>query len=224
MDRSLQAQQHFRYLYAVAEGLPAWWQPPSEGVDAAVVIRRALGDLTLVTSPLAAVPRPRRRDEDRHHDVVASLLDARAIVPFPFATVVPEAQLEAWLAARLPAIRASLRDLSGYVEMTVRLLRLDLRDDGQARREGVGRLRALADRLVEHAGLPHWRYRASGREDGTAASVAFLVPRGDLATFLAHIAPVASRAEGLAVVPTGPSAPYSFAPSLEDDRLTARAV
>ena len=46
-------------------------------------------------------------------------------------------------------------------------------------------------------------------------SVAFLVPRPDLTGFLSRIAPVASRAVGVAVVPTGPWPPYSFVPPLE---------
>jgi hypothetical protein len=47
------------------------------------------------------------------------------------------------------------------------------------------------------------------------AAVAFLVPRSDLAGFLARIAPVASHAAAVAVVPTGPWAPYSFVPELD---------
>lgn len=224
MDRVLRVPHQFRYLYAVAEGLPTGWQPPGQGVAGAAVARAPLHGLAIVASALAAVPRPTRRDEERYQDVVASLLDARAIVPFPFATVVPDAQLNAWLAARMPVIRASLRELSGYVEMTIRLLRLDTRGALAARHEDRGSLRELAARLVERAGLPHWRYRTAGQGDDTAASLAFLVPRADLTAFLAHIAPVASRAQGLAVVPTGPYAPYSFTPSLEPDRLAANAI
>jgi hypothetical protein len=41
------------------------------------------------------------------------------------------------------------------------------------------------------------------------------VPRPDLTGFLSRIAPVASRAVGVAVVPTGPWPPYSFVPPLE---------
>jgi hypothetical protein len=46
------------------------------------------------------------------------------------------------------------------------------------------------------------------------AALAFLVPRGEVPAFLARIAPVASHADGVAVVPTGPWAPYSFVPDL----------
>jgi len=221
MDASLPATPRFRYLYAVADNLPSWWEAPREGIDGAAVVRTEVEGLTLVSSRFASVPALTRRARYTHHDVVGTLLDARAIVPFPFGTVVPESQLLRWVSTRLPVIRASLRDVAGHVEMTVRLMRLDSTAE-RDRREGGSLLRALADRLVERAGLPHWRYQSADRGD-VAASVAFLVPRGDLTEFLAHIAPVASRAEGLAVVPTGPSAPYSFTPPLDVDRVAARA-
>ena len=75
-------------------------------------------------------------------------------------------------------------------------------------------LRALADALIERAALAQWRYRPSGSAGNVASAVSFLVPRADLGGFLARIAPVASHALGVAVVPTGPWAPYSFVPDL----------
>lgn len=62
---------------------------------------------------------------------------------------------------------------------------------------------------------PAWHFRASANGDNVAASVAFLVPRDEVGAFLARIAPVASRAAGIAVVPTGPWPAYSFAGSFE---------
>jgi hypothetical protein len=44
--------------------------------------------------------------------------------------------------------------------------------------------------------------------------VAFLVPRLEVPDFLTRIAPIASRASGVAVVPTGPWPAYSFVPTL----------
>jgi hypothetical protein len=62
--------------------------------------------------------------------------------------------------------------------------------------------------------LLEWRYRPSGSAGNVAASLAFLVPRGEVAGLLARIAPIASHAAGIAVVPTGPWPPYSFVPAL----------
>jgi len=212
MDSLLRAAQHLRYLYAVADGVPRAWRPPREGVDGASVIAIRIDTMVLAASPVAARPVVTPRVAARHQEVVAGLLEARAVLPFPPGTTVGEDEIGAWMTSRLAEMRGALNEVAGHVEMTVRLLRLDA-PSGRERQSG-DRLRGVADSLVERAGLPHWRYRPSAR-DGLAASLAFLVPRGDVPAFLAHIAPVAARAEGFAVVPTGPSAPWSFAPSLE---------
>ena len=69
--------------------------------------------------------------------------------------------------------------------------------------------------ILGRAGVEPWRYRPAGTGGNVVASVAFLVPRTDLAEFLARIAPVASRATGVAVVPTGPWPAYSFVPAFD---------
>src|SRR2546426_477945 len=80
---------------------------------------------------------------------------------------------------------------------------------------GVVQLRELAERLVIQSGIERWRYRSPSRGSNVAGSVAFLVPRSEVDGFLARIAPVASRATGIAVVPTGPLPTYSFVPSFD---------
>ena len=114
------------------------------------------------------------------------------------------------------------------IEMSVKLLRLDCAVDAQpagrdrrrdqpAREAGLdaGELQALADALIERAALPQWRHHPAGSSGNVATSIAFLVPRAELTAFLARIAPVASHAAGIAVVPTGPWPPYSFVPDFE---------
>lgn len=120
----------------------------------------------------------------QHHEVVAAAMDADALLPFRFGTAVPAGELAAWLAAHAARIRATLAELRGAVEMSVKLLRLH-RGHGA---EGS---------CPECAGHP------------------FLVPRDEVGALLARIAPVASRAAGIAVVPTGPWPAYSFAGSFE---------
>ncbi len=51
-------------------------------------------------------------------------------------------------------------------------------------------------------------------EAGNPRSAFAVLPRDEVTTLLARIAPVASRAGGIAVVPTAPGPAYSFAPSL----------
>jgi Gas vesicle synthesis protein GvpL/GvpF len=105
--------------------------------------------------------------------------------------------------------------------MSVKLLRLETTPAAappvDASRDAADerRLRELADQIVDRAALAQWRYRPSGTAGNVVASVAFLLPRAELADFLARIAPVASRAVGVAVVPTGPWPAYSFVPAFD---------
>src|SRR5947208_10314674 len=99
--------------------------------------------------------------------------------------------------------------------MTVRLLRLDAGVDGP-------HLRSLAERLIERAALPHWRYRPAANPTNVAASLSFLFPRAEVPAFLARFAPVASRAAGLAVAPTGPAPRYSLSSARGPSRAPGR--
>ncbi|MGH7309900.1 MAG: GvpL/GvpF family gas vesicle protein [Candidatus Rokuibacteriota bacterium] len=223
METSPRVSPALRYLYAIVQGLPGAWRPPPVGVGGAIVTQ-PFRELLLISSPLAS-PLPRTPGaEAGHDDVVASLLEAPAVLPFRFGTVVAEAELESWLEARWTRIRAGLAELRGRVEMSVRLLPLDQRTADSAAGDLTGAaLRILADRLVERAGLTAWRYCPAGRGANLTASVAFLVPREEVPAFLARIAPVAARAEHMAVVPTGPWPAYSFTPSLETGASVAAA-
>jgi hypothetical protein len=199
-----------RYLYALVEGLPSRWRPPSAGVSSTPVEAHAVRDLVLISGPLSLPPARSPRAEAAHHDVLTGLLDAQAVLPFRFGTVVPEPELPRWLDARWSRMRAAMSELQGHIEMSVRLLRLDQKEPSGAL------LRGVAERLVERANLPVWRYYPTGHGVNVAASLAFLVPRDEVAAFLARIAPVSARARDVAVVPTGPGAAYAFAPPLED--------
>jgi len=211
----------YQYLYAIADLLPAAWRPPEASVGGPVVLRR-LGDLVVLASPLDLLPEANARTLALHHDVVATTLDAAAVVPFRFGTIVPTADLDAWLGAHAQLVRATLGQLRGCVEMNVKLLRLHCGHsiertcrecaDGAP---GVVQLRELAERLVRQAGIERWRYRSAGGGSNVVGSVAFLLPRSEVDSFLTRIAPIASRAPGIAVVPTGPWPPYSFVPSFD---------
>lgn len=192
-----------QYLYALVEGLPRGWRPPPGGIGSAAVAAHPVKDLVLVESPVAVAPVRTPRNLALHHDILATLLDARAVLPFGFGTVVEARQVEAWLAERLPGFRARLAEVRGRVEMTIRLLQLA---------PGGADLRAVAGQLVERAGVSTWRYRTGGN---ATASLAFLLRRDEVPVLLARIAPLVSRAAGMAVVPTGPWPPSSFVSDAE---------
>ena len=202
------------YMYAVVEGLPPAWRPPPAVVASASVDRRRLGPLLLLGSTLDTVPPANPKTLALHHDVVASTLEAHAVLPFRYGTAVADGDADTWLGAQRAALEAALTQVRGCVEMSVKLLRLDSGID-PPRGPGEGELRALAEQLVSRAGVEQWRYRPAGTAGNVIASVAFLLPRAELAEFLARIAPIASRAIGVAVVPTGPWPAYSFVPAFD---------
>lgn len=213
------AREDFHHLHAVVDGLPGGWRPPPDLAGAHRTLARPVGDFHLVATgveqPLGRTPRV----VAHHHDVIASLLEARGVLPLGVGTVVPAAELPDWLATRLLAINSGLMTVRGKVEMRVRLVRLDA-----VRVDGTARFRAFAESLVERADLPMWRYTTSGREDSASAALAFLLPREAIGEFLTRLAPVASRAVELAVVFSGPWAPYSFAPGLAESVAESDSV
>jgi hypothetical protein len=218
----------YQYLYAIADRLPTAWRPPAASIGDPVELRR-LGDLVVLVSRLDRLPEANARTLALHHDVVATTLDASGAVPFRFGMVVDTQDLDAWLAAHAPLVNTTLAQLRGSVEMNVKLLRLHCGHSiDRTCREcadgapGVVQLRELGERLVTQAGIERWRYRSPGGGSNVAGSVAFLVARAEVDGFLARIAPIASRATGIAVVPTGPWPPYSFVPNFDRFPLTRR--
>jgi Gas vesicle synthesis protein GvpL/GvpF len=214
-----------QYLYAVVEGLPSGWRPPPPVVGDRVE-RRTLTGLVVLVSAASIVPPATPTTLALHHDVVASALDAEGLVPFRYGTALRAADVDGWLVRERPALDGALAGVRGCVEMSVKLLRLDATPTGAAPLHGGAderRLRELAEQIVERAALAHWRYRPAGTAGNVVASVAFLLPRSELADFLARIAPVASRAVGVAVVPTGPWPAYSFVPAFDRPPLAPAA-
>jgi Gas vesicle synthesis protein GvpL/GvpF len=209
-----------RYLYAVVEGLPSGWRAPPPVVGERVERGNRTG-LVLLSSAASVVPPASPTTLALHHDVVASALDADGLVPFRYGTALLSSDLDDWLVRERPALDGALASVRGCVEMSVKLLRLEATPSGgpsvDAMRDAADerRLRELADQIVERAALAQWRYRPAGTAGNVVASVAFLLPRAELPDFLARIAPVASHAVGVAVVPTGPWPAYSFVPAFD---------
>ncbi len=216
-----------QYLYAVVEGLPPGWRPPPPVIGERVE-RRSLTGLVLLSSATPVVPPASPTTLALHHDVVASALDADGLLPFRYGTALRAGDVDGWLTRERPALDGALASVRGCVEMSVKLLRLDAAPAAPAADTTLaaaeeGRLRELANQIVERAALPQWRYRPAGSAGNVVASVAFLLPRAELADFLARIAPVASRAVGVAVVPTGPWPAYSFVPAFDRPPLAPAA-
>ncbi len=195
-------------LHALVDGLPRGWCAP---FDAAGPVRlRAVADVHLVESPLSEGGPWTPRAARRHDEILATLMEADALVPFPPGTIVAADALSPWLAARLPVLRSALRRLRGHVEITLRLVPL-VAEPGD---RGDARLRRVADRLVERLAGAAWRYGADTRRQG-GAELAVLVRRPDVPALLARIAPLVTRSVDVAIVPSGPRPPYAFVPPLD---------
>jgi len=190
----------YQHLFAIVDRLPRSWRPPASALGPVGV--HALDGLEVLACDCERLPPVTARTLAQHHEVVAAAMDAEALLPFRFDTAVPAGELAAWFAAHAARIRATLAELRGAVEMSVKLLRLHCGHGAEGS-------------CPECAGLERWRFRASANGDNVAGSIAFLLPRDEVEAFLARIAPVASRAAGIAVVPTGPWPAYSFAGSFE---------
>jgi len=205
----------FHHLYGILERPPQASRLPDAGVDDRPVLVRPFANLVVLSTLLESIPRPSPRALSRHHEVQAAVTVPGPLFPFAYGVSVPVGELEPWLAVRARAVRAGLRAVRGHAEMHVSVLALHFGDGDPSR------LCRVADRVAEASGLSSWRSRISGRGDNATITLAFLVRRAEVAAFLARIAPVASRAGDVAVVPSGPWPPATFVPSID---LPSRAV
>jgi hypothetical protein len=205
------------HLYGILERPPVASRLPDVGVDDRPVLVRRVGGFVVLSTLVEATPRPTACALSRHHEVLAAVTVPGPLFPLPYGVGVCLGELEPWLAVRASAVRAGLRAVRGRAEMRVSVLALHF-DDGDP-----ARLCTVADRVAEATGLASWRSRISGRGANAAITLAFLVPRAEVATFLTRIAPIASRAGEVAVVPSGPWPPSTFVPALEVPELAAAA-
>jgi hypothetical protein len=197
------------HLYGILERPPLASRVPDVGVDDRPILIRRIGGLVVLSTLVEATPRPSPSALSRHHEVLAAVTVPGPLFPLPYGVAVPLGELEPWLAVRAGVVRAGLRAVRGRAEMRVSVLALRFGDGDPAR------LCKVADRVAEATGLTSWRSRMSGRGGNATITLAFLVPRAEVATFLARIAPIASRAGDVAVVPSGPWPPSTFVPALE---------
>ena len=197
------------HLYGVLERPPLASRLPEAGVDEQSILVRRIGGLVLLSTLVEESPRPTPCCRRRHQEVLESVSVPGPLFPLRYGVSVPSREVEAWLAVRAPMIRAGLRTVRGKVEMHVNVLAPHF---GMA---DVGRVQDVADRVTSASGIASWRGRLADTGGNAAVALAFLVPRAEVATFLARIAPVASRAADIAVVPSGPWPPFTFVPPLD---------
>lgn len=224
------------YLYCV---LRATREPPAGllGIDRSPVRAVDLGDLGAWVSDIATtpiVPSPGRAQS--HDRVVRAALDRETPLPARFGQVVPsEAELRAALSERREALTSALTRVEGAIEMTVRMLVPAATDDSPAQeiggaprgrgREYLERVAAVQRRernVLENARIARDRVSSaveglvraewfSGAVAGSGlATVSHLVPRGNVDAYRSAVLALRSDDPALAIMVSGPWAPYSF--------------
>src|SRR2546425_10452311 len=88
------------YVYALVDRVPRRWRPPAAGVGGGSVVAQSIHDLVLIVSPVTSPLARTLRSQAVHDDVVASLMDAEAVVPV---SVGPgRVDLQSWVGTRSP--------------------------------------------------------------------------------------------------------------------------
>lgn len=178
------------HLYALVLGAPA--------VDAPLRIV-SLGRVRAVVGPEC--------DALRQGLVVEELAQrCDSVLPVRFGErFESDAALRSSVAGRLDALEQRLEELAGCVEIGVRVAAPERRRP--AIRTGTDYMRAAGERDAAAQGLDRrLRPRAHDGSNGR-----YLVARSDVDGFIAEVEQYAAEHPDLAVVCTGPWAPYSFA-------------
>lgn len=229
------------YLYCV---LRATREPPAglRGIDAAPVRSVDLSGFGAWVSDVAAtaiIASPERAQE--HDRVVRAALEQETPLPARFGQVVAgESELRATLSERRTGFQAALDRVEGAVEMTIRLLvpsatGEERRDDATpvegnpsgrrylerlaaARREErnvLAKAALIRERVSAVVGqLVRAQAFASAGAGSSLITLSHLVPRENIAAYRNALLALRKEDPALAIMVSGPWAPYSFTEGL----------
>jgi hypothetical protein len=197
------------HVYGVVEELDSL--PPRSGVDDAPLERRRVGDLELVVSCGPGTSREvTREDVLTHAEVVEELLSrSRAVLPVQFSAFADDGELAAAIGPKAEALERGLERVRGCVELGLRFARTP--ENGREVSSGTDYMRArLADEKLG-AELNEPLARLSRATIARSASNrAYLVPEANVDEFRGEVGRLQAAHPDLAIVCTGPWAPYSF--------------
>lgn len=179
--------------------------------------------LAAVAGEVQRPPRATLAAMRRYDAVLQSLAhDLPALLPARFGTCMGSAEdLALVLRARGAALRKSLQEVRGRVQMTLRSVEAEAAREGPPadRSSGLAYLRTLAaERRSAHeapalapvlAAVARWVRAQQVVRSGRVASVYHLIPRGSVQAYQ-KAAQRAAAASGARVVLTGPFPPYAF--------------
>jgi hypothetical protein len=216
------------YVYAITDAAAP---PPRRGLDDAEL--RTVGEdglFAVVSEHAEAAVEGTEENLWTHEEVVEALLDAAAVLPLRFGSMVEDAEaVRALLDGRRREFEATLARVRGAVELGVRVALPDAEGAavgaGARRAEGAGpgtaymlsrldRERRAADAVARiHgplAGLARESVRADRSLDRFALTASYLVDIDRVDTFRALVDELADELDGATIVCTGPWPPYSF--------------
>ena len=215
------------HLYGLVQGLDEL--PATRGIDGAALERRRIAGLDLVVS---------RSDRESHEvpeeavlthaTVVEELLArSRSVLPARFGRAfASDDELSNAVRAKAPALEHGLTRVRGCVELGLRVLGHEGRNDTSTDLSGGEYMRArLAeaterDRLAAELHRPLAQLaRASARFGGASGDLlhaAYLVPEEKIAAFREQVGRIETAHPELTMVCTGPWPPYTFAADPEE--------
>lgn len=161
---------------------------------------------------------------DEYQQTVQALMDCRAILPAPFGRVLTDdAAVHAMLRRRRRDLESKLERVRGAVELGLRARWRDGADTAsdprlessaaylRERLETRQSARRLASDLDPLTGLARSIRRALRPQPDMPVLDAYLVDRGRVGEFVALVKELGGCLDGVELVCTGPSPPYSFA-------------
>ncbi len=205
------------------------------GADAIAVVGTGIDDqplrgvrdgrlMAIVTDHDGPGPDPDAATLDAYERTVQTLMDSRAILPAPFGRVLADDDgVRAMLRHRRRDLLARLDGVHDAVELGLRARWLGASDASRDPRteSGVAYLRdrletrqsarRLATELDPLTALARSIRRAISTRRDLPVLDAYLVDRGRVSEFVALVAELGDRLDGVELVCTGPCPPYSFA-------------
>jgi hypothetical protein len=193
--------------------------PPCEGLDGEPLEERALSGLTVAVGVRSGRAQATQEAVLRHGAVVDALArENDAVLPARFGTCFAGPELLAGeVSARADELRRALDGVRGCVEMGIRVSRLEERpaDPAASGRDYLeARLAAMQEAERVHrplAACARESVRRSAASPDVLFNGAYLVESQSVPRFLETAADVGRAERGVAVLATGPWAPYSFA-------------
>jgi hypothetical protein len=220
------------FLRATAEPTP-----PVLGIDGSPVRAVDLGGFGAWVSDTAGSAVPATPDRARQHDrVVRAALERETPLPARFGQIVPdETALREAVSSRRAAFEAALGRVTGMVEMTVRIL-VPRRENwasagpstekptttGREYLERVAAVQREERNVLAEEGIVRGRVSsavqglvraesfAHATTGSSMATVSHLVPREHIETYRSALLVLRDETPALAIMVSGPWAPYSF--------------